>query len=82
MHRTDWFRGEALDLCPRDAQLKSRLAILTGFRGFCPTLYENTGIVPRLGHDNLLRNPFNLLVILPSKAMYSLGIENVVKQQK
>jgi hypothetical protein len=49
-----------------------------GFCDFCQNLRANAGIVPLLGHDSLLRNPLNSLVMFYPK-LYSLGNENFIK---
>jgi hypothetical protein len=50
------------------------------FRRFPQSFQENSGIVPRLGHDRFLRNPLQINILLSiHSTLYSLDSESVVK---
>jgi hypothetical protein len=58
-------------------------ANLTGFLSFPQSLEGSARIIPRLGHDLFLPNPFQFTLIYnPAIGWYSVSTESVVKQGK
>jgi hypothetical protein len=72
--------GEAVSLYTRFREaLGSNLAILSeAFRSFPHSLQANARIVPQLGHDCFLPNPFDFAIQVPSNhpTLHSLGTVN------
>jgi hypothetical protein len=58
--------------------------MLTEVRGFLQSLQTNAGIVPRLGHNRFLPNPFQFIIHDSSyyPPLYSLDTERVVNTKK
>jgi hypothetical protein len=56
-HRVDSHLGGARF----ESREKYQIIIIVNFRGFSQSLQENTGIVPRLGHNRFFPNPFQFI---------------------